>query len=131
MNNTEVVKELKRIKTSVGKLIKILDENNTGGNYGAASVKNMYLKDIKCEDLFNTGEMEQEYQINEMLKRYPVLPSNDSEYKESVVKIIKRYGLSSEVVEETFKRISKQNDKEQIRDIKKYTYSCLNKIGKN
>ena len=74
------------------------------------------------------GELNQQITIKQILEKYDQ-PADDG-HIESIQKIINSNGISLEKLDSCIERVKYANDKEPKNDIKKYTYSCLYKEGK-
>jgi len=85
------------------------------------------VKDSK-KDLADMGELNRQLTIKQILEKYGQ-PADD-DHVESIYKIVNKNGITIKELDSCIERVKTANDKEPKNDIKKYTYSCLYKEGK-
>ena len=74
------------------------------------------------------GDLNRELTIKQCLERYG--QPTDDDHIASVKKIVDGNGITLEQLDSCLERVKYANDKDPKNDIKKYTYSCLYKVGR-
>ena len=79
------------------------------------------------------NELNKQLEIKHLLQKYSCFNevANEREFLEDIEKIIERNSISLDKLDGVLERIKYANDKNTIRDIKNYTYSCLHKMSKS
>lgn len=80
------------------------------------------------KELSEMGELNRELTIKQTLEKYG--QPTDDDHIESIVKIVSDNGITLKQLDSCLERVKTANDKDPKNDIKKYTYSCLYKEGR-
>ena len=80
------------------------------------------------KELSEMGELNRELTIKQTLEKYG--QPTDDDHIESIVRIVNDNGITLKQLDSCLERVKIANDKDPKNDIKKYTYSCLYKEGR-